>query len=286
MDWIAIAKAAAAAAQAVYGYLAAQRDAAERDRKHRELLRALELARTSIVDALIALRRADLKGDVEGLIQDFETYDPDPTNAAEEARLVGIIRDAAQILGDLGAHIDEIVTPRDPPRNAADEGEFRDLALESAALAIPTIYVRAQAMAERQFTYGAAEVKDIHSSFELLIPRFQLLAAYVHRESDRRFGPIRMPALRRDQSLVGIRWTYNGPGVGVVECGLVLEAGSYEQCNEIRKRRMLTAYAAYLDGAGPTIEEAVAGMRRTLDQLRARPRFGRGATHEDPGLTR
>lgn len=282
MDWVAVGKAAAAAAQAVYGYLQAQRDAAERNRKHRELLRALELARTSIVDALIALRRADLRGDVEGLIGDFETYDPDPTNAAEEGRLVQIIRDAAQILGDLGANIDEVVTPHDPPRNSADELEFRDLALESAALTIPTLYVRAQAMAERQATYGAPEVKDIHSAFDVAIPRFRVLAAYVHRESDRRFGMIRLPALRRDQSPVGLHWVFTGPGVGQFECGVVGEEGSYERCVEIRNRRMQAAYATYLNGAGPTLEEAVKGMERTLAQVRARPDFG-GGTHTDPG---
>lgn len=140
---------------------------------------AIEEARTEIIQFMVGLRLDDLQGDVDGLVITFQTYDPLPNGSevpipSEEERLRNIIDNAAGVLGDLGASIE----------NQAD----LDLVFGCVPLLAAVVSLRSAAMVERTFTYGIDDATDIPS----MLDKARNLLVVVRRKSDARFGPIKV----------------------------------------------------------------------------------------------
>src|SRR5947208_382668 len=141
IPWIAVGQAAYSAWQAYKSYLNRGQDAAERERDRDMILAAIRNVADQILDRLDLLEINQLKGELEGFQLIYESYDPEPGDSVEEGRLVSLIDDSARALGRLGADLDSV-------------GSDPDLAFQAWAIYVPLLSLRAQAMAERQITYG------------------------------------------------------------------------------------------------------------------------------------
>ena len=242
IGWLEAGKIALAAGQAFMAHLQGRQDDAERERDRELILAAVGRAREEILTRLNVLEVNQLRGELEGFELIYASYDPDPNDPAEEARLVALIDDSARVLGRLGAHLETV-------------GANPDLALEAWAIYVPLLYLRAQAMTERQVTYGADETDDALLSFDMALPRLTGLLSHLRRVSDSHFGPVVCRPLpdSQDSRVCWYQW-----GNEQFICGSTRDPRGVAKCQESRTRNMELAYRAF---------EGVAEITAARDQL-------------------
>jgi len=239
--WAAAAGFVASAASAYLEHLRSRAESTQRAQDRRDIIAVVRSATDRLLTALVAATIAELRGELEGYSSTYDAYDADPDSPVEENRLVRLIDDSARTAGRLGVLADEV---HDNPR----------LALESWPIYLAVIYLRAQAMTERQVTYGATELADALPSFDAAATRIEGLLAYLREQSDRRFGPIRGRIVENPPAIVTF---YSFLGTPVV-CGTPTAADP-RKCERARARHMDSAYDD-VDG--------VADFRNVLKQLR------------------
>jgi hypothetical protein len=229
IDWVTAGKIALAAGQAFLAHLQGRMDDAEREHDRDLILAAIQRAQNEILDLLTLLEVNQLRGELEGFRLIYDSYDPDPNDANEEARLVGLIDDSARVLGRLGTHLDTV-------------GSSPALALEAWTIYVPLLYLRAQAMTERQTTYGASELKDALESFDMAVPRLAGLLAYLRGQSDSQFGPVVCRPIPDSQdSRVCWYWWGNEQFI----CGSTRDPRGVDKCQRSRATNMDRAYEAF-----------------------------------------
>ena len=228
IEWITAGKIALAAGQAFMAHLQARQDDAERERDRELILAAVNQAREEILGRLNLLEVDQLRGELEGFRDIYASYDADSNDPVEESRLVGLIDDSARVLGRLGAHLDSV-------------GSNPALALEAWAIYVPLLYLRAQAMTEREVTYGAEEAADALVSFDMALARLHGLLAHLRRQSDSQFGPVVCRPIpdSQDSRVCWYRW-----GVEQFICGSTRDPRGVAKCQESRARNMDLAYQA------------------------------------------
>jgi hypothetical protein len=246
--WVVAGKVALAAGQAFMAHLKGRKNDAERERDRELILAAIRRMHDEVLDRLNLLETSQLKGEFEGFQLVYASYDADPDDPVEEGRLVSLIDDSARVLGRIGAHLDAL--PGNP-----------ELALEAWAVYVPLLYLRAQAMTERQVTYGADETTEALLSFDMAIPRLDGLLAYLRRQSDSQFGPVVCKPMpdSQDSQVCWYLWRH---GQGVAEqviCGSTRDPHGVEKCRQSRERNMNTAYRNF---------DGVAEITAAADQLR------------------
>ena len=230
IEWVTAGKVAAAAAQAFWSYLQGRKDAAERDRNRDLMIQAINQARDDILDRMNAIERAILSGELEGFQVIYASYNPDPNDPLEEERLVNIADDSARVLGRLGSHLDNV--PSNP-----------DLAFDVWAIYVPLLYLRAQALAERQAVYGADQATEAILSFDLAIPRLNGLLSRLRARSDAGFGPIVCKPMpdSQDARVCWYRWIHGNVSEQFI-CGSTRDPRGIEKCKASRASNMDTAY--------------------------------------------
>jgi hypothetical protein len=257
IDWVTAGKIAAAAVQAYMAHLQGRADDDERERDRDLILAAIARAHDEILDRLNLLEINQLKGELEGFQLTYAAYNPDPNDPVEEGRLVSLIDDSARVLGRLGAHLDAL--PSNP-----------ELALETWTIYVPLLYLRAQAMTERQVTYGADETQDALLSFDMAIPRLAGLLSYLRRQSDSHFGEVvcRPMPDSQDSHVCWYFWR-TAPNFGVqVICGSTRDPKGVEKCNKSRAADMDNAYRVF-EGVREITDAAdqLQGARDALDSI-------------------
>jgi len=249
--WAIAAQVVAAAAKAYEKHRQAGSDAAERERFREAIIAAISQMRQEVITEVIALRLYELEGKVEGFETTYAAYDPDPNNSVEENRLVRLIDDAALVLGELGRLVDAV---RAEP----------DVGLAAWPPYLSLLYLRAQAMTEREVTYGADEIEDILPTFEVALQRMYGVSLYLRDMSDVRFGDV---VTRRHPDftapIVGYMFEHN-----FMFCGYLNRPDAIESANEDRERHMDSAYASY-EGVRET-HEAIDELQATIDELNQR----------------
>jgi hypothetical protein len=246
--WAIAAQIVAAAAKAYREHREAGNDAEERERLREAIVTAISQMREEVIAEVVALRLSELEGQVEGFETTYAAYDPDPNNPVEENRLVRLIDDAALVLGELGRLIDMVRA--DP-----------DVGLPAWPPYLSLLYLRAQAMTEREVTYGADEIDDILPTFEVALQRMYGVILYLRDLSDARFGPVitrRHPDFT--ERVVGYMFKHN-----FMFCGYLNRPDAIESANEERERHMNSAYAAY-EGVRET-HEAIDELQARIDEL-------------------
>jgi hypothetical protein len=240
--------------QALMSYLAARRDDAEREADREMILTAIKQTREQILDRLNLLEANQLRGELEGFEQIYGSYDPDPNDPVEEGRLVSLIDDSARVLGRLGAHVDTV-------------GANPDLAFEAWTIYLPLLYLRAQAMIERQRTYGVQETADALSSFDMAIQRAAGLLAYLRQVSDSRFGPVVCKPVPDSQD-ARVCWYWWGNEQFI--CGSTRDPAGVLKCQQSRARNMDLAYQAF-DGVAEitAAAEELRDAREAIDTMGA-----------------
>lgn len=265
VDWIAAGKAAAEAAKAFYEFLQGRKEAAERERTRELMLAAINKVRDDVLDRLDDLERAQLQGELEGFRLIYDSYRPDPADPQEENRLVALADDSARVLGRLGAHLDNL--PGAP-----------DVALDVWAVYVPLLYLRAQALAERQATYGADQTSAALLSFELAGPRLAALLALLRSRSDANFGPIVCKPIPDSQDAKVCWYTWRrGSVADQFVCGSLRDPKGIEKCQNSRTRNMDIACRAT-----PGVREittAAAGIEQARDALDTSRTLDLLATH-------
>lgn len=260
LDWITAGKVALAAGQAFLAHLQARADDAERERDRALILEAIKQAREEILDRLNVLEVNELKGELEGFRLTYASYDADPSDPAEEARLVTLIDDSARVLGRLGSHLDTV-------------GANPALALEAWAVYVPLLYLRAQAMTEREATFGADESREALLSFDMGIPRLQGLLAYLRAQNDNQFGPVVCrPVPDSQDSTVCWYWWGNEQFI----CGSTRDPRGVDKCRRSRAANMESSYRAFPGVREITLAaEQMQIARDALDTTRALDLLGR-----------
>jgi hypothetical protein len=258
IDWIVAGKVALAAGQAFMAHLQGRKNDAERERDRELILAAIKRMHDEVLDRLNELEVNQLKGELEGFRLIYASYDADPGDSVEEGRLVSLIDDSARVLGRIGAHLDAV--PGNP-----------QLALEAWAVYVPLLYLRAQAMTERQATFGADETREALLSFDMAIPRLGGLLTWLRQQSDSQFGPVvcRPMPDSQDSSVCWYLWRHRG---GVAEqfiCGSTRDPRGVEKCRQSRARNMESTYRAF-DGVGQitAAAEQLQDARDALDTIR------------------
>ena len=249
MDVVTAGQIAFAAASAVWSYFSNQADDADRERYRNDILRAIKRMQDELLDTMIELAVIDLRGELQGFRLTYQAYDPDPSDPVEEERLRSLIDDSADTVGRLGVGLDSVAT-------------LPDLALETWAVYVPLLYLRAQAMTERQLTYGSSEIADILPSIDEAIPRLKLLLSHLRVVSDGRFGKITCRPIPDSQDH---RVCWYRMGAGQIICGSLRDPGGVEKCNRARRRHMDTAYSAF-EGVRE-ITAAIEQLEQTRDAL-------------------
>ena len=249
LDWVTAGKIALAAGQALLGYLQGKDDDAERARDRERILAAIQQSTDEVLARLNLLEVDRLRGELEGFHSIYASYDPDPDDPAEEERLVRLSDESARVLGQLGAHLDSL--PRNP-----------DLAFEAWAIYIPLLYLRAQAMAEREITYGADETADALESFDKAIPRLTSLLAHLRQQSDGLFGPVVCKPMpdSQDSRVCWYWWRHGTNAAEQVICGSTRDPRGVEKCQQSRARTMENAYRSF-----PGVAEITAVLEQLHD---------------------
>ena len=241
IEWATAAKYAAQAFQAFMAYLQGSQDASQREQDRDLILAAIDGAREEILDRLDLLEVNELRGELEGFSLIYASYDPNSNDPLEEERLVSLIDDSARVLGRLGADLDTI-------------GNDPDLALEAWAIYVPLLYLRAQAMAERQARYGADETKDALLSIDMALPRLAGLLSYLRMQSDRRVGPVVCRPIP-DSEDSRVCWYYVEAGQFI--CGSLSDPRGIEKCQQSRAAMMDNLFGAF-----PGVREITAAARQ------------------------
>lgn len=228
-DWITAGQIAFSAGSAFLNYLQVGRDDREREHDRALILAAIRSIREDILDTLNLLAVNEFRGDLEGFQSTYEAYDPDPNDPIEENRLVRLIDDSARVLGRLGANLDTV-------------GSNPDLALEAWTVYVPLLYLRAQAMTERQVTYGTSEVRDALPSFDMALSRLAGLLAYLRTQSDKEFGPVvcKPHPDSQDTRVCWFRW-----GTEQYICGSTRGPGGVQKCQDSRRSIMESSYQRF-----------------------------------------
>jgi hypothetical protein len=121
---------------------------------------------------------------------------------------------------------------------------------------VPLLYLRAQAMTERDVTFGADETTDALVSFDMALPRLSSLLAYLRSGSNSQFGPVVCKPIPDSQdSRVCWYWCGNEQFI----CGSTRDPGGVERCRQSRAANMDAAYRAF---------EGVREITAAADQLR------------------
>ena len=254
IEWITAGKIALAAGQAFMAHLQGRKDDAERERDRDLILAAIQRLHDEVLDRLNELEVNQLRGELEGFQLTYASYDPDPDDPVEEGRLVTLIDDSARVLGRVGAHLDTV-------------GGNPDLALEAWAVYVPLLYLRAQAMTERQVTYGADETTDALLSFDMALPRLAGLLTYLRGRSDSEFGPVVCKPVPDSQD-TRVCWYWWGNEQFI--CGSTRDPRGVEKCQNSRATNMDNAYRAFpgvreITAAAEQLQDA----RDALDTIRA-----------------
>jgi hypothetical protein len=259
--WAIALQVVAAAAKAYQEHRQASGDAAERERLREAIIAAISQMRQEVITEVIALRIFELEGKVEGFETTYAAYDPDPGNTVEENRLVRLIDDSALVIGELGRLVDAI---RAEP----------DLGLPAWPPYLSLVYLRAQAMTEREVTYDADEIDDILPSFEVALQRMHGVSSYLRDMSDARFGAVitrRHPDFT--SPVVGYMFEHN-----FMFCGYLNRPDAIARANEERERHMDSAYASY-EGVRET-NEAIDELQAAIDDLSQGWLFGQLAIRD------
>jgi hypothetical protein len=261
IPWIAVGKAVYSAWQAYQSYLNRGQAAAERERDRDMILTAIRNVGDQILDRLDLLEIDDLKGELEGFQDIYESYDPKPGDSVEEDRLVRLIDDSARVLGRLGADLDSV-------------GSDPDLAFQAWAIYVPLLYLRAQAMAERQITYGADETRDALQSFDMALPRLSRLLSILRAKSDAKFGPVvcRPTPDSQDSRVCWYMYQHSQ-----FICGSLSDPTGFRKCEQSRATHMDGAYSAF-DGV-QQISAALTQLQDARDNLDAIGTLDILATH-------
>lgn len=246
MVWALAGKIALAAGQAFMSFMQARSDDEQREADRELLLAAINRLRDELLERLNELEVNELRGELEGFRDVYQSYDADPSDPVEEQRLANLADDAARVLGRLGADLDSV-------------GSNPDLALEAWSIYVPLLYLRAQAMMEREITYGADEAHDALPSFDLALPRLDGLLAHLRRVSDNRFGEVVCKPMpdSQDRRVCWFMW-----GNSQFICGSLNDPRGVEKCQARRKQLMDRAYRAY-----PGVGE-ITGVRHQLQDAR------------------
>ena len=246
--WAIAAQIVKAAATAYREYADSENDAQERERLRESIIAAISQMRDEVIAEVIALRLAELEGEVQGFEDTYQTYDAEPGNDVEENRLARLIDDAAQTMGELGVLVDMVRA--DP-----------DLGLPAWPPYLSIFYLRAQAMTEREITYEADEISDILPSAEDALQRMQGVQQYLRDMSDARFGAV---GSRRDGdftvNVVGYMFEHH-----FIPCGFANDPDVIQRANEARDWHMESAYLGY-EGVREA-NEAIDDLQTTIDDL-------------------
>lgn len=260
MDWLALAGTALEIGKAIHRY--GWGNAAEEAEKRRQLEAILGAIRTStsiILDAVITTEINRLKGDVNGFLDIFDTYDADPNSQSEEDRLRQVADESARTVANLAANITVLPVAGSNSMTAEDEKAKKNLALDSAGLMIPLVFLRVQALVERELTYGAPEIKDVPAVLDQSISDLSAVPVKLRRSSDHRFSTI-FTDNKIEHGLKLPRFAYRFNGM-VVPCSLIRIANARAISERRRISHMNAAYAAYEGGAGPAISQAIERMK-------------------------
>ena len=249
IPWIAAGKAAYSAWQAYKSYLNREQAAAERERDRDMILAAIRNVADQILDRLDLLEINQLKGELEGFQLIYESYDPKPGDSVEEGRLVSLIDDSARVLGRLGADLDSV-------------GSDRNLAFEASAIYVPLLYLRAQAMTERQITYGADETRNALQSFDMALPRLSRLLSILRARSDAQFGPVVCRPIPDSQDSRVCWYMYKRTQF---VCGSLRDPTGFQKCEQFRATHMDDAYSAF--SGVQQISAALTQLRDARDNL-------------------
>lgn len=259
IDWVTAGKIALAAGQAFMAHLQGRKDDAERERDRDLILAAIKQLRDEILGRLNELEVNQLKGELEGFRLIYASYDADPEDPVEEGRLVSLIDDAARVLGRMGSHLDTL--PGNP-----------ELALQAWAIYVPLLYLRAQAMTERQVTYGADETKEALLSFDMALSRLAGLLSYLRGQSDRQFGPVVCKPIpdSEDSRVCWYFWRHGAQAGEQFICGSTRDPKGVEKCQKSRATNMDRAYRGF-DGVREitAAAEQLQDARDALDTISA-----------------
>jgi hypothetical protein len=271
--WIELGGLLLATGRAVYDYgWGAPAAEKEQNRRMQEILGAIRTSTSVILDTVVALEIDNLKGEVNGLLNRFDTYDADPQDHSEEERLREIADESADTLATLSAHIGRLPAPgatTDPSQETA----MRELALQSAALMMPLVFLRVQALVERQRTYLAPEIKDVPPLLDQAISDLSPLPGNLKTLSDARFGAL---FVQQDSEHAGLSWYAYDFNRVAVPCSLTKLTNARAISEHSRRHRMDAEYASFEDGAGPVITSTIEKMQRIRNQ--PLPGSGQGAT--------
>lgn len=217
-------------------------------------MQAIGRARSDLLDRLNEIERAQCSGELERFQLIYDSYNPDPTDPLEEARLVNLADDSAGALGRIGSHLDNV--PSNP-----------ELAFDVWAIYVPLLYLRAQALAERQATYGANQTTEALLSFELAIPRLNGLLTVLRARSDSAFGPVVCKPIpdSEDPRVCWYWWRHSGGAGEQFICGSLRDPRGIAKCQESRARSMDSAYRN-TEGVRE-ITGAVEQLQRAYDAL-------------------
>jgi hypothetical protein len=231
MDWVEVGSKIAQVAAALNSYLQNKESEAARERDRKAIIAAIEQTRKAILEANLENRLRELTGEIEGLHTRYDTYDPQPDDTVEEGRLVSVIDGAATLLGNLGVEfIDELGS--DAPAVGVDAWA------PYAALA----FFRAQAMTEREVTFGANEVKDVADMLDVAIVRTESVLTFLRGESDRRFSRTKCGRHPDFQETV---CSYKFQNEEVI-CGRLSDPTGVRKCNDKRAAHMDREFAAFV----------------------------------------
>jgi hypothetical protein len=260
MKWTDIGGFSIAAGRAVYDYwIKDPKDREERARMHQEVLHAIRSSTSLVLDTMVALNLAQLKGEVEGLMSRFATYEPDALNKNEENRLINIIDGASDTLGILHANI-ELLPPAKNSMEAPQEKAFLNLALESAALQMSLVFLRIHAMVERERTFGAEEIKDVPAVLDRTIAVLSPVVRNLKIRSDSRFSSLRtMVSSGPGPRVSFFAFDFNG---APVPCFLTQTPDALRKSEQRRRERIDEEFNAYQGGAGPAVTQVIELMKK------------------------
>jgi hypothetical protein len=249
---IAVGGIVVAVVAAVVSYLQHEAHEEQRQRDRDAMLAAIRQAADKVISEFLETRMEELRGELEGFISNYGSYHPDPDNDAEEVKLVLITDESARIIGQLGQHIDGWTS-------VSSDDDDRRLALDAWPIYISLICLRAQALAEREVTYGAGEAKDALPSIKAGIARIEQMLVLLQQESDANFGPIKCGPDAEGE--VDICW--------FTEKGKRVNCWDVERCETLRDQHMNDAFRSR-EGVSD-LSVTITALRSARDVLAATP---------------
>ncbi len=189
ISWPVFSKIVETSFQALVKHFEAKMDAQARQLEIQKIIDAVYDAANQIISTIVALRLAELKGQMEGYADTYRAYSPNETLGNE--RLRSLIDDSAGTIGELGQLIDLLP-------------EQHDLAFDAYGPYISLLHLRAQAMVERERAFGEPEIADIGWSFENGVARAEALLGRLKYENDLLF----MPPVREVYGVERSTWRY------------------------------------------------------------------------------